>query len=138
MCMCGCVCVMDQKRIVKFADIPEALEDDSIQHHHHHHHSVINNASLLAAISDSNTINYPEMLTNNGSIPNETLMNGLDTYHVILMYLVHALPYAQSALNWLFYAFLNRNLRHSSLHATSLRPTILCNAFRSPLGTTIP
>uniref|UniRef100_A0A914YJU7 Uncharacterized protein n=1 Tax=Panagrolaimus superbus TaxID=310955 RepID=A0A914YJU7_9BILA len=29
-------------------------------------------------------------------------------------YLVHALPYTQSAFNWLFYAFLNHNLRHSS------------------------
>ncbi|CAD5219919.1 unnamed protein product [Bursaphelenchus xylophilus] len=32
---------------------------------------------------------------------------------MLLMYLVHALPYTQSAFNWLFYAFLNKNLRHS-------------------------
>uniref|UniRef100_A0A914PBD2 Uncharacterized protein n=1 Tax=Panagrolaimus davidi TaxID=227884 RepID=A0A914PBD2_9BILA len=32
----------------------------------------------------------------------------------IFSYLVHALPYTQSAFNWLFYAFLNHNLRHSS------------------------
>lgn len=37
-----------------------------------------------------------------------------DFRRVLLMYLVHALPYTQSAFNWLFYAFLNRNLRQSS------------------------
>ncbi|WKY16572.1 hypothetical protein Q1695_001317 [Nippostrongylus brasiliensis] len=33
---------------------------------------------------------------------------------IFIMYLMHSLPYAQSAFNWLFYAFLNRNLRNSS------------------------
>lgn len=33
---------------------------------------------------------------------------------VFWMYLLHAFPYTQSAFNWLFYAFLNRNLRNSS------------------------
>jgi hypothetical protein len=37
--------------------------------------------------------------------------------HMLEMYLLHALPYCQCALNWLFYAFLNRNLRQQSCTA---------------------
>lgn len=33
---------------------------------------------------------------------------------MVVMYVLHSLPYMQSAFNWLFYAFLNRNLRNSS------------------------
>ncbi|VDK31887.1 unnamed protein product, partial [Gongylonema pulchrum] len=66
-------------------------------------------------------------------------LSGLDTQHVILLYLVHALPYAQSAFNWLFYAFLNRNLRHSSTYASALRSSMFCYAFRSATpSTTVP
>ncbi|CAD6190512.1 unnamed protein product [Caenorhabditis auriculariae] len=38
---------------------------------------------------------------------------------IFIMYMLHALPYSQSAFNWLFYAFLNRNLRNSTLRCTN-------------------
>ncbi|KAI1716931.1 7 transmembrane receptor (rhodopsin family) domain-containing protein [Ditylenchus destructor] len=44
-----------------------------------------------------------------------------DYRHILLMYMVHALPYTQSAFNWLFYAFLNRNLRQSARCPLSTR-----------------
>lgn len=44
-----------------------------------------------------------------------------DYQHILIMYLVHALPYTQSAFNWLFYAFLNRNLRQSARCPISAR-----------------
>lgn len=65
-------------------------------------------------------------------------LNGLETHQVMLMYLVHALPYAQSAFNWLFYAFLNRNLRHSSIYGSTLRSSVFCYVFRSASATTVP
>lgn len=34
--------------------------------------------------------------------------------HVFWMCLLHLFPFCQSAFNWLFYAFLNRNLRNST------------------------
>ncbi|KAI6225342.1 Glycogen [starch] synthase [Aphelenchoides fujianensis] len=34
--------------------------------------------------------------------------------YMLILYIMHALPYTQSAFNWLFYVFLNRNLRNSS------------------------
>lgn len=43
--------------------------------------------------------------------------------HEMFMYLVHAFPYTQSAFNWLFYAFLNHNLRHSSRCSLATRST---------------
>lgn len=42
----------------------------------------------------------------------------------MFMYLVHALPYTQSAFNWLFYAFLNHNLRNSSRCSLGTRSTV--------------
>jgi hypothetical protein len=48
----------------------------------------------------------------------ETWMEDSPSYFLMLeMYLLHALPYCQCALNWLFYAFLNRNLRQQSCTA---------------------
>ena len=46
-----------------------------------------------------------------------------NTVEQTFMYLVHALPYTQSALNWLFYAFLNHNLRNSSRCSLATRST---------------
>uniref|UniRef100_A0A0K0EVC0 G_PROTEIN_RECEP_F1_2 domain-containing protein n=1 Tax=Strongyloides venezuelensis TaxID=75913 RepID=A0A0K0EVC0_STRVS len=35
-----------------------------------------------------------------------------DFFEIFFLYLLHALPYTQSSFNWLFYAFLNQNLRN--------------------------
>lgn len=35
-----------------------------------------------------------------------------DFLEIFFLYLLHALPYTQSSFNWLFYAFLNQNLRN--------------------------
>lgn len=53
----------------------------------------------------------------------------LDTEQIMLMYLIHSLPYAQSAFNWLFYAFLNRNLRQSSNSGSALFSARICRTF---------
>lgn len=53
------------------------------------------------------------------------LSNMIEDYrHILLMYLVHALPYTQSAFNWLFYAFLNRNLRQSARCSANTRSAV--------------
>ncbi|PAV79949.1 hypothetical protein WR25_13002 [Diploscapter pachys] len=49
------------------------------------------------------------------------------TLTIFFMYLLHTLPFAQSAFNWLFYAFLNRNLRNSTIKSCT-------SAFRSVAG----
>ncbi|GMT07198.1 hypothetical protein PENTCL1PPCAC_29372 [Pristionchus entomophagus] len=58
---------------------------------------------------------------------------------IFFMYLLHSLPYAQSAFNWLFYAFLNRNLRNSggrSSHtARSTVPT--STLFENPMSSNV-
>uniref|UniRef100_A0AC34REW4 Glycogen [starch] synthase n=1 Tax=Panagrolaimus sp. JU765 TaxID=591449 RepID=A0AC34REW4_9BILA len=60
----------------------------------------------------------------------------------MVMYLVHALPYTQSAFNWLFYAFLNHNLRHSSRCSLGNRSTVTNTADNghtpSATGSAIP
>uniref|UniRef100_A0AAF5I450 G_PROTEIN_RECEP_F1_2 domain-containing protein n=1 Tax=Strongyloides stercoralis TaxID=6248 RepID=A0AAF5I450_STRER len=50
-----------------------------------------------------------------------------DFFEIFFLYLLHALPYTQSSFNWLFYAFLNQNLRNpgkrnGSRHALSALP----------------
>ena len=48
---------------------------------------------------------------------------------VVVSYIIHGFPYAQSAFNWLFYAFLNRNLRHSSTRPSQIsRPLGITSA----------
>lgn len=43
---------------------------------------------------------------------------------MVLMYVIHSLPYTQSAFNWLLYAFLNRNLRNSSRCSIATRSNL--------------
>lgn len=61
--------------------------------------------------AENSTATPPPFVEHVGTRRGNTLE---DFRRVLLMYLVHALPYTQSAFNWLFYAFLNRNLRQSS------------------------
>uniref|UniRef100_A0A7E4VRH6 G_PROTEIN_RECEP_F1_2 domain-containing protein n=1 Tax=Panagrellus redivivus TaxID=6233 RepID=A0A7E4VRH6_PANRE len=61
----------------------------------------------------------------------------------MFMYIIHALPYTQSAFNWLFYAFLNHNLRHSSRCSLGARSaTVTCGDNNvhttSGTGSTVP
>lgn len=70
----------------------------------------------------STAMNMSRFLSSSGSTAIfDDLKNAKDSsdlsdfrHFILLMYLLHALPYTQSAFNWLFYAFLNKNLRQSS------------------------
>lgn len=65
-------------------------------------------------------------------------VNHQDQFREMFMYLVHALPYTQSAFNWLFYAFLNHNLRHSSRCPLGARSNVTNTGVETATGSMAP
>ncbi|KAI6214650.1 Glycogen [starch] synthase [Aphelenchoides besseyi] len=55
--------------------------------------------------------------------PTETQNPNYDR-RMLFLYITHSFPYTQSAFNWLFYAFLNRNLRNSSRSSIANRSAL--------------
>ncbi|KJH44515.1 signal peptide protein, YSIRK family [Dictyocaulus viviparus] len=70
--------------------------------------ALVNEAEKNVGVASSNKTSLGEFIEEEVD-ETTTPVNG-----IFIMYLMHSLPYAQSAFNWLFYAFLNRNLRSSS------------------------
>lgn len=48
---------------------------------------------------------------------------------IALIYILHSLTYAQSAFNWLFYSFLNRNLRSNNGRGNGTRSAANTSVF---------
>lgn len=104
-----------------------------IESQQHLHDKILNSFTKL----NSTNLFYFNDKSFNQKEETDFLSNMIEDYrHILLMYLVHALPYTQSAFNWLFYAFLNRNLRHSARptntrSALTATPLDLINGHRS-------
>lgn len=54
---------------------------------------------------------------------------------VAMMYVLHALTYTQSAFNWLFYSFLNRNLRGNTSRGNGTRSGVNTSVFDNGAAT---
>ncbi|CAI2357928.1 unnamed protein product [Caenorhabditis sp. 36 PRJEB53466] len=54
---------------------------------------------------------------------------------IALMYILHSLTYTQSAFNWLFYSFLNRNLRGNASRGNGTRSGVNTSVFDNGAAT---